>query len=121
MKATVTVRTYREDSEDVQVEFPIYRYHDVAPDDSPSDEYFQRVESDGTVYSIHRREHGWCNGDDMTSLDMTYELHIGREHFNRDDKKYVLGLGIYSLKPEQFYEMLARARKFLDRFPTDEE
>lgn len=117
MKATVTVRRYREESEQIEVEFPIYRYHDVAPDDSPSDEYFQRVDIDWTVYSIHRTEHGWGNGDDITSRDMTYELHIGREHFNRDDKKYVLGLGQYSLEPEQFYEMLERARKFLDRFP----
>lgn len=117
MKATVTVRRYREESEQVEVEFPIYRYHDVAPDDSPSDEYFQRVDIDWTVYSIHRTEHGWGNGDDATSRSMTYEIAIGTANFVNVDKECVLGQGSYSLSGAEFYEMLERARKFLDRFP----
>ncbi len=117
MKSTVTVRRYREESEQVEVEFPIYRRHDVAPDDSPPDDYFERVESDGTVYSIHRTENGWGNADDETARNMIYEIRVGTEHFNNNDKEYVLGLGQHALSPTDFYKMLERARKFLERFP----
>lgn len=116
MKKAITVQTHRTETQNVEVEFPIYRYHDVAPDLGHPDEHFQRIDHDGKVYSIHRRDtDGYDHDDDNGGV--VYELETGTEGLGGSSMAYALGQGEYELSEQKFYEMLARARAFLDRFP----
>jgi hypothetical protein len=101
----------------VEVDFPFYRHYDETPDFGHPDHYYQRVESNGTVFSIHRTDDEGYGRTEDDGRALTFELSIEREHFSGSSADYMLGRGMYSSSAAKFYEMLERARKFIDRFP----
>src|SRR5487761_171897 len=94
MKKTVTVKTYRTETLEVEVEFPIYRYQDVAPDMGYPDEHFERTEADGTTWSIHRSDRRRYDKD-TDGVGTSYEVQIEKTELGGEDIDYALGRGSF--------------------------
>jgi hypothetical protein len=108
VKTMLTIEFTRKERQTVEVEFPIYREHDMG------DEYtsiiYARIEADGTTFEIH---HNNRHGDDGA-----YELEISKTHFNNaSSADYYLGTGQYKSSARAWNEALTKARAFLARFP----
>jgi len=106
MKKTIDVQVQRTEKQEIEVEFPIYREHDVA--ERGTDAHYMRVDADGTEYDIHYM---------VIDREESFELTISKTQFSGSELDYILGRGIYQSKAGTFAEMLARAREFLARFP----
>ena len=107
MKKLIKVKIKREEIQEVEVDFPIFRQHDCGGHDY-SAVIYSRVEHDGTVFSIHE------NG---RSDERSYEFEIGRTNFqSADSQDYILGLGEYACQAAEFAKVLARAKAYLERF-----
>jgi hypothetical protein len=109
MKKTLTIEFTRKEKQTVEVEFPIYREHDVGGDDYSSIIY-ARIEADGTTFEVHHTDR--YRGEEQ------FELEVSKTHFNNaSSADYYLGTGEYKSSAAAWDEALKKARAYLARFP----
>lgn len=112
MKLDLTFREKR--TEEVDIEFPVYRKHDLMADDYECVIY-TRIESLGDNrfrhISITIRERDW-RSKDKAEIEIEADILFGLE--TGDDIDYTLGQGNYALTADEFAAVWERARKFLE-------
>jgi len=99
--------------EEVDIEFPIYREHDVSQDGHPSNIIFSKIEfNDDTkkmiCQNIRISDH---NNEIEMEVDMNY-------HFDGSGSDYLLGTGMYESTEKDFNEALTKAKNLI-RFMND--
>lgn len=106
MKKKVTLTKVTKEEIEVEVEFPIYRKHDVSGDDYNSVIY-QRIDGHREV-SIHKTERYRSSGE------VEWRIEIEDGHSVRGENvDYALGRGEYASSAEAFNKVLAELRQFL--------
>lgn len=103
MKMRLTETTLRE--VDVEVEFPIYREHDVSCDSGPTMVFYTRIDADMWQVDVFLR------GEDEAEISVT-KLSRG---LGTGDMDYLLGRGINALTEKQFMAAFERAKKLMRR------
>jgi hypothetical protein len=110
----VTLNFREERTEEVDIEFPVYRKHDLMPDDYQCVIY-TRIESLGQNLfrhtSITIREEDWRDKDKI-EIEIEAETKFG--FTTGSDKDYSIGQGNYALTAEEFAAAWERARKLLE-------
>lgn len=107
-KKKLTVTASRPERMEVEVEFPLFRKHDMDGETYTSIIY-TRIEEDGTNFKIHHSDHYY--GDEE------FEFHIHKVAFNvANSIDYSLGRGEYACTRETFESVLAKAAAFVERF-----
>lgn len=104
MKKLVKLTKVTKEEVEVEIEFPIYREHDVSGD-SYSAVIYTRIE-DGREVSIHKNER----------RGGVVEWQVEIEPFNTfsgEDFDYALGKGEYTSSEKDFNNVLAELRKFV--------
>jgi hypothetical protein len=94
----------------IDVEFPIYRAHNLMFDEY-DDVIYTRLDANGTEWNIHRIQ---CYRDDSVEFQVSKSL----RNLSRpiDEPDYVLGRGRYECTPEKFYEVLKEAVDFINSY-----
>jgi hypothetical protein len=104
MKRTIKVWQSRREETTIEVEFPIYRKHDLMVDEADNVIYY-RWDADDVVWHVQRIERG-----------RELEFEIGKESaksYGNEGADYVLGRGKYQCTAEEFNKVLAEASAFL--------
>jgi len=104
MKVRVTVP--RTEEIEVDVTFPIYRKHDLLPDDHECIIYYRHA-VDGTLVSVQEWERDGTR---------KYEIEIGHANLNcgGSPSAYILGQGQYKSSKEEFDAVLQRMKDVLE-------
>jgi hypothetical protein len=94
----ITVSTTTKAVEEIEVEFPIYRRHDIDTDRCLHT-IFTKIEHDGRIIHIHRSDENWMG-------QTKYEVEIERDYeMDGSGKDYCLGLGEYKSSAAEFEEV----------------
>lgn len=102
MKKIVTLTKRREESIQVEVEFPIYRKHDIGGDEHDSVVY-TRIDERGQI-SITKR-------DFYLNKETQWDIEISPEYTLSGEMDYALGQGEYQLSAEEFSAILEELRQ----------
>ena len=110
MKKTISVYRTEKIKTDIEVEFPIYRKHDLLLDDADV-VYYQRTDHDGWEVSIKKSY-------DYLGKNLSFELERseGNTLNGATDLDYALGRGDHASSAEEFHTVLAEAIEFAKIF-----
>lgn len=99
---------------EIDVEFPVYRKHDLMSDHHDTCVHYERWEGPGEA-EFEIQETIQFNGDTEYTIGTTRSENL---HPNNGEY-YMIGKGKYACSKEEFYAVVARARAALDAFPAE--
>lgn len=98
MKLTETVKREVE----VDVQFPIYREHDVTPDCALTTIYYTRIDADMKSVEI------LLHGPNKAEIEIGHRKDLGRAEMD-----YLLGRGAYALTEKRFRKAFEKAKRLI--------